>query len=135
MTRTAKLLPAFAIAVMAALLGGCATGYHYSQLDGRRYIQTNIDTYPLQVTAVDGKSTAVTGPVLVEPGSHQVAVQTFPDKVHRLGIERTLTLDVKPCTHYYLVAVRPTPISSDYSVKVDYEEPVPGCTAAHRCAP
>ena len=129
MTRKAKLLSMLSIAVTAALLGACATGYHYSQLDGRKYIQTNIDTYPLQVTSVDGKSTALTGPVLVEPGSHQVAVQTFPDKVHRLGVERTLTLDVRPCTHYYLVAVKATPISSDYSVKVDYQEPVPGCTA------
>jgi hypothetical protein len=128
MTRTTKLSPALAIGFAAALLGGCATPYGYSQLDGRRYVQTNIDTYPLQVTAVDGKSTPLTGPVRIEPGAHQIAVQTFPDKVHRLGIERTLTLDVKPCTHYYLVAVRPTPISPDYSVKVDYEERVAGCS-------
>src|SRR4051812_17915943 len=129
MTRKAKLLSAISITFAVALLGACATGYHYSQLDGKKYIQTNIDTYPLQVTAVDGKSTALTGPVLVEPGAHQVAVQTFPHKLHRLCVERTLPLDVRPCTHYYIVAGKATPISSDYSVKVDYQEPVPGCTA------
>ena len=128
MTRTAKLVPAFALGLAAALLAACATNYPYSQLDGRRYIRSNIDTYPLQVTAVDGKSTPLNGPVLVEPGSRQVAVHTFPDKVHRFGVERKLTLNVKPCTHYYLVAVKSTALSPDYDVKVDYEEPVPGCT-------
>ena len=126
MTHLAKLVVTLAGA--AALLAACATDYHYSQLDGRRYNLTPIDTYPLLVVSVDGKSTPINGPVLVDAGSHQLGVQTFPDKVHRFGITRTLTFDVKPCTHYYLVAVKTTPLASDYTVKVDYEEPVPGCS-------
>jgi hypothetical protein len=117
-----------AAAALLAIAGCASTGYHYSKLDGRRYHRAPIDTYPLLVTKVDGKSTSPSTPVLVDPGARVVAVQTFPDATHPLGEERTINLDVKPCTHYYLVAVKPTRIASDYTVKIDYEEPVPGCT-------
>ena len=120
-----------AVSAAAALMAivGCATDYHYSQLDGRRYYRTPIDTYPLLVTHIDGQSTPLSEPVLVDPGTRVVSVQTYPDKLHRFGEERTINLDVKPCTHYYLVAVKSTAIATDYTVKVDYEEPVAGCTA------
>lgn len=117
-----------ATAALLAVAGCASTGYHYSKLDGRRYYQAPIDTYPLLVTKVDGKSTMPSTPVLVDPGPRVVGVQTFPDKIHPLGEERTINLDVKPCTHYYLVAVKPTRIATDYTVKIDHEEPVPGCS-------
>jgi hypothetical protein len=117
-----------AAAVLLAIAGCASTGYHYSQLDGRRYHLAPIDTYPLLVTKVDGKSTMPSTPVLVDPGPRVVAVQTLTDPVHRTGEERTINLDVKPCTHYYLVAVKSNRLASDYSVKVDHEQPVPGCT-------
>jgi len=120
-----KLVPAAAALTM---LVACASDYHYSKLDGRRYHVAAIDTYPLIVSKVDGQSTMPGSPALVEPGARTVVVQTFPDKLHRFGEERTINLDVKPCTYYYLVAVKPTAIATDYTVKIDYEEPVPGCT-------
>src|SRR5258706_12021097 len=117
-----------AAAVLVAVAGCATSDYHYSRLDGRRYHPAEIDTYPVQVTKVDGQSTPQFSPVLVEPGQHQVAVQTFPTRESPLRVERTIDLDVKPCTHYYLVAVKPTQISSEFDVKVDYEEPLAGCT-------
>src|SRR5262245_23208634 len=97
-------------AAAAAAIGtfaGCATqDYHYSQLDGYRYSRTAIDTHPVLITKVDGRSTGPTTPVLVEPGPHTVAVQTYPNRRDRLGEEKTINLDIKPCTHYYLVAVK-----------------------------
>ena len=111
-----------------AAFAGCASGTHYSQLDGYRYHRTPIDTHPVMVTKIDGHSTPpATSPVLVEPGPHDVAVQTYPSKLDPLGEQRTIKLDVKPCTHYYLVAVKPNGLARDFDVKVDYEEPVPGC--------
>ena len=118
-------------AVALTMLAGCASsGFHYSKLDGRRYYRAPIDTYPVIVSKVDGKSTPMSEPVLVDPGPREVVVQTYPDRFHRMGEERTINLDVKPCTHYYLVAVKVTPIHSDYQVKVEHEEPVGGCTVA-----
>ena len=113
-----------ALASVAAALTGCATPY--SQLVGYRYHRTDIDTYPVTVTRVDDTSYHRL-PVLIDPGSHQVTVQAPPAGGFAYGNTQTITLDVKPCTRYYLVAVKPNALSQDFSVKVDYEEPVAGC--------
>lgn len=122
----------FSVAIVVATIGtlaGCATqDYHYSQLDGYRYFRTPIDTHPVLITKVDGRSTPPSTPVLVEPGPRLVAVQTYPSRLDHLGEEKTINLDVKPCTHYYLVAVKQNRVERDFDVKVEYEEPVPGCT-------
>ena len=111
--------------VSAVLLALAACSTPYSQLVGYRYHVTDIDTYPVTVTRVDDTSYHRL-PVLVEPGTHQVTVQA-PPVAGILGQTRTIALDVKPCTRYYLVAVKPNRLSQDFDVKVDYSEPVPGC--------
>jgi hypothetical protein len=112
----------------AAVLAACAsTDYHYSQLFGTRYFKTPIDTYPVTIVRVDGKDTTLR-PVLVDPGQRNVTVQGPPGAADHIGQERQFALDVRPCTRYYLVAVRPNKLSSDFTVRVDYEEPVGGCT-------
>jgi hypothetical protein len=116
----ARMLALASVAAMA----GCATPY--SQLVGYRYHRTNLDTYPVTVTRVDDTSYHRL-PVLIDPGSHQVTVQAPPAGGFTYGNTQTFTLDVKPCTRYYLVAVKPNALSQDFSVKVDYEEPVAGC--------
>ena len=120
---------AFAAAAVAlATLAGCAsTGYHYSQLYGTRYHRAPIDTYDVTVLRVDGRD-ETQRPVLVEPGRRQVTVQGPPGGTGRVGETRTLTLDVAPCTRYYLVAVRPNSLSNDFTVRVEHQEPVSGCT-------
>jgi hypothetical protein len=121
-------LPRAAAALCALAIAGCAsTDYHYSQLVGERYHRTPIDTYPVAIVRVDGKDTLMR-PVLIEPGVHRVTVQGPPGAVSRLGEEREISLDIRPCTRYYLVAVRPNRLASDFTVQVDYEEPVGGCT-------
>jgi hypothetical protein len=117
-----------AIPLAAALCGCASTDYGYSQLDGRRYHRASLDTYPVMVVEVDGRS-EVSAPVRVLPGKRDVAVQPAPVAGFRQAPVRHIALDVAPCTRYYLVAVRPNSISQDYSVKVDQEEPVAGCTA------
>jgi len=117
------------IAVLgAATLAACAsTEYHYSQLYGQRYYKTPIDTYPVTIVRVDGKSTSLR-PVLVDPGLRRITVQGPPGGATRLGEEREFALEVRPCMRYYLVAVRDNKLDADFTVKVDYEEPVGGCT-------
>ena len=116
------------IAGAGLLASACAsTGYHFSELEGKRYFQAPIDTYAVTIVRVDGKDT-VFRPVRVEPGPRQVTVQGPPGGARGVGEERTLALAVAPCTRYYLVAVKPNRLDSDFTVKVDFQEPVSGCT-------
>lgn len=116
------------LAVSGLLASACAsTGYHDSELEGRRYFRAPIDTYAVTVVRVDGKDT-VFRPVRVDPGPRQITVQGPPGGARGIGEERTISLDVMPCTRYYLVAVKPNRLDSDFTVKIDFEEPVSGCT-------
>lgn len=108
------------------LLAGCTTVY--SQLDGTRYHRVPIDTYPVVVAKVDGES-YLRNPVLVEPGLRKIMVQGPPTYTNRDGDLREFSLDVKPCTHYHLVAVKRNALSNDFTVKVDHESPISSCAA------
>ena len=121
------LVPAVAVLGVVALAGCASTEYHYSQLYGQRYYKTPLDTYPVTIVRVDGKDTTLR-PVLVDPGLRKITVQGPPGGASHLGEEREIALDVQPCTRYYLVAVRDNRLDADFTVKVDYQEPVGGCT-------
>jgi hypothetical protein len=102
-----------------------------------------IDTYPVSIVRVDGKDTLF-GPLLnvrvegkdsyqrpfslVDPGLRQVTVQGPPGGVGGVGETRTVALEIAPCTRYYLVAVKTNTLASDFTVRIDYQEPVSGCT-------
>jgi hypothetical protein len=124
-----------AVAVLAAfglvatcLLGACASDtFHYSQVVGDRFFKTNIDTYPVEIASVDGRHFLGRMPVLVDPGVRQIAVQGPPTFVD-LRLTRDIALDVKPCTRYYLVARKASRLDNDFEVRVDFEQPIAGCT-------
>lgn len=118
---------ACAVALPAAL-SACATPYHYSQLVGQRYFKVPINTYPVAVVRVDEASTPLHGPVLVDPGLRRVVVQSGPSVARSIGEERTLELQVAPCTRYYLVAEKTNSLATDFTPRIDHQEPVPGCT-------
>ncbi|MEO8525584.1 MAG: hypothetical protein ABI460_12745 [Caldimonas sp.] len=136
-----------AASLAACTLAACAsTDYHYSQLSGSRYYRVPIDTYPVSIVRVDGVDT-LAGPLsrirgegkdayqrpysLVDAGLRQVTVQGPPGGAGGIGETRTVPLEIAPCTRYYLVAVKSNALASDFTVRVDYQEPVSGCTA-HR---
>lgn len=116
-------------AAILGLFAGCAsTGFHYSEVDGRRFFTTNIDTYSVVINRVDGRSPLVNDPpVRVDPGQRTIEVQGPPSSTSQ-GEFRSITLDVKPCTRYYLVAVKANRLDNDFSVRIDHQLPVPGCT-------
>ena len=119
-----------AAAVAACTLAACASvgdDYHFSQIYGNRYFRTPIDTYAVSIVRVDGKDN-VFRPALVDPGLRQITVQGPPGGAGGYGDQRTLALEVAPCTRYYLVAVKQNKLNSDFEVRVDYQEPVSGCT-------
>ena len=138
-----SLRAAAALATACTLAACASTDYHYSQLSGTRYNRVPIDTYPVSIVRVDGKDTLF-GPLtnaraegkdayqrpfsLVDPGLRQVTVQGPPGGAGGVGETRTVPLEIAPCTRYYLVAVKTNKLASDFTVRVDYQEPVSGCT-------
>lgn len=125
---SASTSAAFVLAAASAfVLSGCASNYHFSQIVGTRYFKTNIDTYPVSINEVDGRSYLGDAPVLVDPGLRKVVVQGPPAFVN-LMLTQTYELDVKPCIRYHLVAVKASPLDNDFTVRVDFEQPLAGCT-------
>jgi hypothetical protein len=120
--RLAQLLPILG----AALLAGCATSFHGSYLVGERYFKTNLDTFPVIVLSVDGRD-YLERRILVDPGPRQIGVQA-PPVPGAPNETATFTVDVKPCFTYYIVAVRENPIAASFTPRVDYAEPLAGCT-------
>jgi hypothetical protein len=116
-----------ALLAAAVSAGGCTTTLS-SRLDGSRYDRAAVDTYPVSIAKVDGES-FLRGPVFVEPGLRKITVQGPPTVTDRYGEVREFDLDVKPCTYYYLVAVKRSPLANDFSVKVDHETPITQCKA------
>lgn len=116
------------IACAAGLSACIALPVGYGQVDGHRYFKAPIDTYAVLISRVDDHDT-LDNPAFVDPGPRRITVQGPPDGVSRIGQLRTIDLDVAPCTRYYLVAVKPNRLSSDFTVKVDYEESIGGCSA------
>jgi hypothetical protein len=80
------------------------------------------------IVRIDGKSPLIGDPpVRIDPGQHSIEVQAPPTRTSA-GELRMITLDVKPCTRYYLVAVKQSHLDNDFTVRVDHAMPVPGCT-------
>jgi hypothetical protein len=109
-------------AVGAVLAQGCATSPATSQLLGERYFVTNIDTYPVIIASADGSSSTVT-PKFAEPGMRRLVLQGPPGGA-RFGAVETFMLDVKPCTRYYIVAVKANPLDTNFTPKVDFKQPL-----------
>lgn len=114
------------IAAVAALAGCTTTPFAY--IDGNKYFKTEMFTYSVIVLDVDGRSD-VRNPVMVEPGRKVIRVQGPPAAGFIQGEVRAITLDVKPCTRYYLKAVKENQLQQNFVPQVDYQEPIAGCTA------
>jgi hypothetical protein len=126
---TSSLTKIASAGALAAALSACAgLPAGYAQIDGHRYFRAPIDTYSVIIARIDDRDTT-DSPVFVDPGARRVTVQGPPDGVSRIGQLRTIDLNVAPCTRYHLVAVKPNRLSSDFDVKVDYQEPIGGCLA------
>lgn len=119
-----------ALLAAVAALSGCASSFQGSYLVGERWFKTSIDTQPVIILSVDGRDTTQRR-VLVDPGVREITVQAPP--VPGAPREtRTLTLDVQPCFTYYIVAVRVNRLSADFTPRVDYAQPIGGCTPAQK---
>ncbi len=113
------------LAVMvSAVLAGCAP----TALERARFQQgTVIETYPVTIVSVDGAAVSSASTVMA-PGPRKVTVQMPSAAGFKAGDVRTIDLEVKSCTRYWLVATRDSRAATDYEVKVDYEK------RDHNCA-
>ena len=114
------------VAAVAMAAAGCATNFSY--IDGNRYFRAEMNSHSVIVLDVDGRS-QIRNPVMVGPGVRVVRVPGPAAPGARFGLDQTLTIDVKPCTRYYLKAVTPNAISQEFTPMVDFEEPIAGCRA------
>lgn len=114
------------VAAAVLLLQGCATGTTFSQLVGERYFLTRLDTYPVTILSVDGRS-SVLSTQYVEPGLRVLVLQGPPGGAGFSALE-TFELDVKACMRYYIVAVKTSPLDSNFKPQVDFMQPLAGCS-------
>ena len=114
--------------VVASVLGACSTLPGSALIDGDRAYTTMMHRYPVRVVAVDGYGTFVTNPAVVEPGERRVRFTTVPVRgFENQSAEREFTMTLAPCTRYRVSAERESSLSLDWALRVDGEEPVPGC--------
>jgi hypothetical protein len=110
------------VAVSAAMLVGCAD----SARDTARFQRaTPVTAYPVTIVAVDGVPMAGTA---MAPGLRKITVLMPRAAGFKDGEQRTIDLDVKACTKYWLVALRDSHGADTYDVKVDHEQRVYSCT-------
>jgi hypothetical protein len=109
-------------AASVVLVQACATSPATSQLVGERYFVTNIDTYPVLIAAVDGSSSTIS-PKYVEPGVRRLVLQGPPGGAGVSAVE-PFTLLVKPCIRYYIVAVKANALDTNFTPRVDFEQPL-----------
>ena len=114
------------LAAMAMVwLQGGATGPGFSQLVGERYFLTRLDTHPVIIISVDGRS-SILSTQYVEPGLRLMVLQGPPGGAGISALE-TFELQVKPCMRYYIVAVKTSPLDSNFKPQVDFMQPLAGC--------
>jgi hypothetical protein len=116
-----------AVAALALLLAACAA----SPVEQARFhSRAGIETHPVTIVAVDGAAVqaASATSASMAPGLRKVTVQMPAAAGFKPGETRTIDLDVKACTQYWLVAARDKRTGGEYDVKVDHEK------RDHRCA-
>ena len=114
-----------AIVAIAAAVTGCATPT-FSYIDSNRWYKAELNSYSVVLLDVDGVN-YTRNPAMIDPGVHVIRVQGPPAPGFSYGEARSLKLDVKPCTRYYLKAVKQNSVQQDFTPMVDYEEPISGC--------
>jgi hypothetical protein len=117
-------------AIGLAALAGCATQEGFAYLSGYRWQKAELNTFDVQIISVDGKHYIERKgqPVMIEPGLRTIVVQGPPTAGFTYGEQRTLKLDVQPCTRYWLEAKKANALSQDFEPRVNYSEPIAGCT-------
>jgi hypothetical protein len=113
-----------------ALLQACASGGMYDQPyaliqpDQRSATQ---DTRAAFVLAIDGANRGITDNDPVPPGVRTVKVSVPGERAMAQSIYKTIEIDAKACTRYYLSAKEGVRGSGDWTPFVSFTEPIGEC--------
>jgi hypothetical protein len=108
-----------------ASFAGCASA-PLSYVDGYLYHSAVLNRYPVRIISIDGDF-SLQNPRQVSPGPHTFIIEAQPVAGFRVPVQKAFALNIKPCTRYYLAADRDSPLTQDWTLAIDYEEPVAGC--------
>jgi len=123
-----SLFSAAALLAGCVVVSACATSEPFAQLDGYRWNKVALDTYDVTIVSVDGTSYIQRNvPIMIPPGQHKIVVQGPRTAGFKFGAQRTLELNVQPCTRYWLEARKTNALAQDFEPAVNYEEPIAGC--------
>jgi len=130
--RPAVILQSLA-ALCLAVLAGCGSA-PLSFVDGSLYHhQTTRNRYPVRIISID-RDFSLQNPRQLSPGPHRLVIEARPVAGFRVPMQKSYVLNIEPCTRYYLAADRDTPLTQDWNLAIDYEEPVSGCDPAKELA-
>jgi hypothetical protein len=123
----AKLALAFFASIVAAT--ACVSTAPLSFVEGIPSTKTDPTLYPVRLVAIDShmEFNRPDAPAMISPGLHQLVLEASPSEgVHR-HIQKTYSVAIAPCTHYFFAAKRNSPMEADWTLVVDRKEPVSGC--------
>jgi hypothetical protein len=109
------------------LLSSCASYDTPYSLLGATKTKLDVNTFNIGIERVDGSS-PMQEPIKLTPGAHKVEVSAS-------GLSNAITvvsLDLKPCTQYWIVGERFDPVGNIIKVKVDRTEAIPGCKVTEK---
>jgi hypothetical protein len=122
--------PIRSVGLVATLaLCGCSTAPLTIINDRQVYYPVDYHRYPVRVEAVDRRGN-IESPVFVDPGVHQVTLAAPPQRGFLEPVEKTYTLNLAPCTRYYVAAERATALTRDWNLVIEEQEHVAGCDPA-----
>jgi hypothetical protein len=110
-------------------LCACSTAPLTIISDRQVYFPVDIHRYAVSVEAVDRRGNTAS-PVFIDPGVHQVTIAAPPQRGFREPVVKTYTLDLAPCTRYYIAADRVNALTRDWSLVIENQERVAGCDPA-----
>lgn len=122
-----SLSKVIALSALSLILLGACQMVPLSYLNGNPDRPLLNHEYPVRIVAVD-QAYYLTGPVQVMPGKHLVTVQLSHSTFH-VPTQKTLALDVQPCTRYYIVAKKESLMGSKWEPRIFDTENVGGCNA------
>lgn len=107
-------------------LSACSTAPLTVIADKQVYIRTVLNRQPVTVEAIDGIGT-IQEPIFLEPGIHKVTIAAPPQAGFREPVLKTYTLNLSPCTRYYIAADRANRLTRDWTLVIENQEPTGGC--------
>jgi hypothetical protein len=88
--------------------------------------RADIFRYPVTVMEVDGVST-LQNPIPIAPGPHKFVIAAPPITRTADPVLRAYTLDIAPCTRYYIAANRQGKLAREWDLVIEATESVGGC--------